>query len=282
MISPAVPASGAEVARHYDVLDPFYREVWGEHLHHGLFDADGDGDRLEAALRLLALVAERAGIRPGARVCDAGCAYGAGARILAEEYGARVTGITPSEAQFRHGRASTAHLQGVELRLGHWTDGAMEPDAFDAVVSIEWLPHEPCPVAFFREVARVLRPGGRFVVAGWMVDPEAGAAAARYLLEPICREGRLTHLATAAEIRGFIREAGLEMGTVEDLTRRVAPTWTVSAARMAMGLLVRQEYRRFLLRSGSPDRIFALTVLRIRLAFAVGALRYGIFSGRLA
>ncbi len=34
-------SSGADprtaIADHYDALDPFYRSVWGEHVHHGLW-----------------------------------------------------------------------------------------------------------------------------------------------------------------------------------------------------------------------------------------------------
>jgi tocopherol O-methyltransferase len=266
VIQPPVPASGAEVALHYDTLDPFYREIWGEHLHHGLFDAEGPGDPQEAAARLLALVADRAGIRPGVDVCDVGCGYGATARVLAEDYGARVTGLTISEAQWRHGQVAAAHLEGVELHLRDWMANGLAESSFDAVVAIESFSHMPCPRRFFQEIARVLRPGGRFVVCAWLSAPEPGRLASRHLLQAICREGRLARLATVDEVRALVREAGLEMGAVEDLTRRVAPTWTVSAGRMAAGILTRRDYRRFLLRSGAGDRVFALTVFRIRLA----------------
>ena len=35
MIFPTVPQTTEAVAAHYDELDAFYREVWGEHVHHG-------------------------------------------------------------------------------------------------------------------------------------------------------------------------------------------------------------------------------------------------------
>lgn len=280
MISSPVPVTGEEVARHYDVLDRFYREVWGEHLHHGLFDPGGPTDRQEAALRLVTLVAERAGIRPGARVCDVGCGYGAAARVLAEEYGARVTGLTLSRAQWEWGQTATDHIPGVELLLGDWLENALPAESFDALLAIECLSHVPDPRRFFGEVARVLRPGGRFVICAWLSSPDAGRVAVRHLLEPICREGRLSGLATADEIRGMVREAGLELDSSEDLTRRVAPTWTISAGRVLGGLISRRDYRRFLFRSGEQDRVFALTVFRIRWAYAMGAMRYGLFVGR--
>ncbi|MBW8754357.1 MAG: SAM-dependent methyltransferase, partial [Sphingomonadales bacterium] len=35
MIVPDVPQTAAGVALHYDELDPAYRRIWGEHVHHG-------------------------------------------------------------------------------------------------------------------------------------------------------------------------------------------------------------------------------------------------------
>lgn len=98
MIEPRAPQGRAAVAAHYDDLDRFYRDIWGEHVHHGLW-ATGRESSDEAVEALVALVAELAEIRPGHRVCDVGCGYGATSRMLAARYGATVTGLTLSEAQ---------------------------------------------------------------------------------------------------------------------------------------------------------------------------------------
>jgi tocopherol O-methyltransferase len=37
MIVPRTVQTAESVARHYDTLDRFYREIWGEHVHHGLW-----------------------------------------------------------------------------------------------------------------------------------------------------------------------------------------------------------------------------------------------------
>src|SRR6186713_2311289 len=87
------------VASHYDELDHFYRDVWGEHVHHGLW-LRGDETREQAVLQLTELVARNAEISAGTRVCDIGCGYGATARLLANR-GAKVTGVTVSPAQYK-------------------------------------------------------------------------------------------------------------------------------------------------------------------------------------
>lgn len=97
MITPKVAQSAASVAHHYDELDPFYRTLWGEHLHHGLW-LDGDESAAEATLKLLEVVASRSQLRlrPGATVYDVGAGYGATSRWLAEHYSAAVTALTLS------------------------------------------------------------------------------------------------------------------------------------------------------------------------------------------
>src|SRR5437667_187331 len=76
MIQPRRPLAAGVVADHYQELDRHYREIWGEHVHHGLWRT-GRETPLEAVEQLIAFVAEQAGIRPGDRVVDIGSGYGA-------------------------------------------------------------------------------------------------------------------------------------------------------------------------------------------------------------
>ena len=50
--SPDYTMSHAGVASHYDDLDAFYREIWGEHVHHGVWHTGRESD-LEAAENLV-------------------------------------------------------------------------------------------------------------------------------------------------------------------------------------------------------------------------------------
>lgn len=285
MIRPTRPLASGSVARHYDELDRFYREVWGENLHHGLWRRGDEGPE-EAIRRLTELVAERAGIGVGDRVCDVGCGYGGPARFLAERYGARVIALTLSPAQFRYaltrGDAGSPVLRNDRVRffLLDWLDSGLPASAFDAVVAIESASHMPDKQAFFREARRVLRPGGRMVVAAWLASERPRGWRRRHLLEPICREGRLPGLGTETEYRRWIRMAGLELREFEDLTAGVRRTWSVCIRRVGSRLLRDGETWRYLLNPEHSERAFALTVMRMWLAYRTGALRYGLFSVR--
>ncbi len=267
------------MARHYDELDRFYRRLWGEHLHHGLFDFLDD-DPQAAASRLVELVADLGGVSPGLKVCDVGCGYGATGRILAGRYGARVTGITLSRAQLDEGRKKVPPGMALELVQGDWLAGGFEPEAFDVVVAIESLAHMTDKSAFFAQAARTLRPGGRLVVCAWACQDESGRLARRFLLEPICREGALPGLPSEADCRRWLAAHGLELLTAQDLSRRVSPTWIVSSRRLIRAVFRDPELRSALLDRTLTNRSFALSVLRIRLAYRVRAMRYLVLAAR--
>ena len=92
MIHPNRPQTTGAVAAHYDELDPFYREVWGEHVHHGYWPS-GRESPAEAADALVRLVADRLDLEPGQAVCDIGCGYGATAADLVARHGRLGLGV---------------------------------------------------------------------------------------------------------------------------------------------------------------------------------------------
>jgi tocopherol O-methyltransferase len=278
VILPAHPIDRGHVADHYDELDRLYREVWGEHLHHGLW-SDDDASPEQAVKLLVREVAARAGIDGPARVCDVGCGYGATARQLADEFAASVTAITLSAAQHRFALAAHGPRAGVRYLHGDWLSNALEGGAFDAVVAIESTEHIDDKARCFAEIARVLRPGGGFAICAWLAADDPRAWHVRHLLRPICSEGRLPALHTSSEYAALIAAAGLDLTRVEDWTAAVARTWTVCLRRVLLLLGRERRLRRYLLSRRSRNRDFAPSLLRIRAAYALGAMRYGVFSG---
>jgi tocopherol O-methyltransferase len=271
------PATTVDVARHYDELHRIYLDLWGEHLHHGLFHDEAD-DPQTAARRMVWLVAELARVRPGDRVCDVGCGYGATARELALDYGAKVTGIGISAKQLRHARARTPPGAGLRFHLADWLANPFRDASFDVVIAVECLSHMASQEAFFQEAARTLRPGGRLVVCAWLAREGVGFPSRRLLLEPICREGELAGLATEAEVRAWLSGADLRLESFQDLSRQVRYTWSVSARRVVAAVLRHRRYRRLLFDRRFGSRRFAAAVFRIWAAYRVDAMRYGVFT----
>lgn len=300
MIRPSRTADGGAVAHHYDELDPFYRALWGEHLHHGLWTTGTESPEV-AALALVDTVARRARIRPGAAVCDVGSGYGAVARHLARQ-GARVTALTVSEAQHRYAvrpaGGSERAGEGVEpagndtapapgeprgqaprFLLRDWMVNGLPDASFDAVLAIESLSHMRDPGRAVAEAFRVLRPGGRLVACVWMTAESPRPWELQHLLRPVCDEGRLPGLPAASDYGRWVGAAGFRDAGLEDVSDRVARTWTVCARRVARALL-RPSSWRYLLDDRNTERIFALTVVRLLIGFQTGAMRYGILTAR--
>jgi tocopherol O-methyltransferase len=277
LIASAKPISAADVARHYDELDYFYRDVWGDHVHHGLWRT-GREDRKTAVRQLAHVVAQEAGVGPGLRICDIGCGYGATARLLAQEYGAEVTAITISPAQHAFASAQSPGARNPDYLLGDWLQSTLPPSSFDAAVAIESSEHMPDKARFFTEAARVLHPGGRLVVCAWMSCHRPTARQQALLLEPICREGRMPHMADELEYRRLAEAAGFRIERFQDVTRQVESTWPRIAHTFLVKLLGNPRYLKFLFNRHASNRVFALTIFRLWLAYRTGAMRYGILT----
>lgn len=278
MILPSRPITSADVADHYDELDLFYREVWGEHVHHGLWRTGLEPAHV-AAEQLVEHVAGALALERGERVVDIGCGYGATARMLAERYGADVTAITLSRAQYDVASAGPP-LPGVRYLRRDWLANDL-PDAMaDAAVAVESTEHMIDKRAAFVEARRVLRPGGRIAVCAWIARERPRGWEVRQLLEPICREGRLAGMGTEGEYRVFLGDAGFADIRVEDLSAGVKRTWPTCARGLAARLLRDGRYRRFLVDRSRRNRVFALTLLRIWAAYETGAMRYLVFTAR--
>lgn len=279
MIRPPARPPEEDVRGHYDELDTLYRELWGEDLHHGLWEGTED-DAAIAVRRLTDRVADAAGASDGDRVCDVGCGYGKMAEVLARERGARVTGYTLSAAQHEVAvERSSGERGALDFVRGDWLRSESRPEEYDAVIAVESTAHMGDKAGFYRKAHRELEPGGRLVVCAWSHAEDAGPWTRRHLLVPICREGHLASLLAPAEHAELCRESGFRIEEVEDLTPRVRRTWDV-CLRRSVAALGRRSTWRYLLDADRRERGFALTVGRIWLAYRTGALRYLLLVAR--
>ena len=276
MISSRNEISRDAVALHYDELDHFYRDVWGEHVHHGLWTR-GDETREQAILQLTELASKNAQITAGTQVCDIGCGYGATARVLASR-GAQVTAVTISPAQYEVATKSNAGSSNPRFLLDDWLHNDLPSDSFDAAIAIESSEHMPDLDGFFVQAHRILRARGRLVVCAWLSAEEPSTRSKNWLLEPICREGRMPQIGSASDYRSLGERTGFALQQFEDVSRAVARTWPAIVRRLLGKLVTQPRYLRFLFSRHASNRIFALTILRIWIAYRVGAMRYGVFT----
>ena len=263
-----------DVASHYDELDAFYRDIWGEHVHHGLW-LRGNESTETAVRQMVELIADEAGLKPGDRVCDIGCGYGATARTLTRERQVSVTGYTISAEQYAYAMSCDPAVSYV---LGDWLEVKLEEGSFAAAIACESSEHMADKARFFEQAARALQPAGRLVVGAWLSCDAPSRQQTHYLLEPICREGRMPGLGTEGDYLELAQAAGFSCLRFQDVSRFVESTWPRIAVRFATKLMRDPRYLRFLCDRHARNRIFALTVFRLWLAFRTGAMRYGVFT----
>jgi tocopherol O-methyltransferase len=279
VITPNAPVTRESVAAHYDDLDLFYRGIWGEHVHHGFWETEHESVP-EAVERLVDRVADALKLAAGERVVDIGCGYGGTARRLVESRGVQVTALTLSPQQHRYAAQLEPASANPDYHLGDWLENDFFDDSFDAALAIESTEHMADKAGVFREIARVLKPGGRMAVCAWIAADAPGRFRIRHLLEPICREGRLPGLGTESDYRGWIEAAGLTLEPGADWTAAVRSTWSRCLKATAARLVADPATRTALRRLPGRDRVFLLTTVRIWAAYRWGAMRYLLFVAR--
>ena len=123
----------------------------------------------------LPLLEQLGGRLDGLEVLEVGCGRGVGTRLLLEKLGARrvvAIDVDPDMIRRARRRLSTYPPDRLELAVASVAKLDAKAAAFDAVVDFAILHHVPDWQAAVEEVARVLKPGGRFffeeVTAQWI------------------------------------------------------------------------------------------------------------------
>lgn len=226
-------------ASHYDRVTAAWTLLLGDDLHYGLFPTETE-DLSTATGELTRLMIESACLEPGHRILDVGCGTGAPASLLARTEGVHVTGITTSvagvaAARARAGADGVADMTAFEQRDG--MDNGYSDGSFDRVWALESSHLMRRRDDLIAECARVLKPGGRFVLCDIVRRRELGLDDVRRLREPLALlravfgDARMEPL---AEYRRLAALNGLRVERETDLTPATRPTfggWRRNAAR---------------------------------------------------
>ena len=162
--------SSSTVASAYDAWtqDKLLERLWGEHIHLGFYPSGKNIDFRKAKVKFVHELVKWSGLDKlpkGSRILDVGCGIGGSSRILAEDYGFNVTGITISPAQVKRARELTPNGLNCHFQVMDALDLKFEDGSFDAVWSVEAGAHMNDKTRFADEMLRTLRPDGYLALA---------------------------------------------------------------------------------------------------------------------
>ena len=176
--------SQKNIHAHYDLGNAFY-ELWLDgtmNYSSAIFETpetsmkDAQHAKVRRALRM-------AQVKPGDRVLEIGCGWGALAEKATKEFSASVVGVTLSTEQLqwanqrmqRQGVAEQADLRLQDYRdIGEAGHLSTQDAPFDAICSIEMIEavgREYWP-EYFQTVARLLKPGGHACIQSIVIADE--------------------------------------------------------------------------------------------------------------
>jgi len=233
----AEPAADTRIGleQYYSEAGPDYA-AWSPefNMHFGYYRAGANPLRRESMLdQMNAEVLGRLQVDDIAEpaLLDLGCGLGASLRSIARRLPqGRLVGLTRVPWQVERARAlneSAGCSDRVRVLQGDYEDAALSSSAFDGVYALESSchAHGADKAALLVEAHRLLRPGGRFVVAdGFLTSDRFACKLQRNIFRKLCECWVIEELGQLRPFTARMEALGFTGIAVERLQMRVAPS----------------------------------------------------------
>lgn len=271
-----------QIQQFYDASSGLWEDIWGEHMHHGYYGADGreEKNRRQAQIDLIEELLQWAQVQQAENILDVGCGIGGSSLYLAQKFNAAATGITLSPVQAK--RASERAVEfGLQDRTNFQVADALnmpfEDNSFDLVWSLESGEHMPDKNRFMQECYRVLKPGGKFILVTWChrsTDRDPLSAEEKKHLEQIYDVYCLPYVISLADYEAIARLLPLQNIRTADWSQAVAPFWNV-----VIGSAFTPQAFFGLLRAGWKTIQGAMSLGLMSRGYESGLIKFGLLTG---
>ena len=156
----------ANIAHHYDVSNAFYKLFLDERMVYTCAYFTEDHDDLERAQTdKLEMICRKLRLKPGDKLLDIGCGWGALVCYAAQHYGVEAHGVTLAEEQLKLAREKVEALGLQDKVTLHLKDFTQMEGQFDKISSIGMFEHVGIRnhPTYFQAVNRLLKPRGLYL-----------------------------------------------------------------------------------------------------------------------
>ncbi|MBK7583235.1 MAG: class I SAM-dependent methyltransferase [Myxococcales bacterium] len=250
------------VQAHYDLPQELFRAFLDDkRVYSCAYLSHAEQSLEQAQERKLDLICKKLALRPGERLLDVGCGWGALLIWAAQRHGVRAHGITLSanQADEVRSRVTAADLgERVTVERCHYAD--LPRARYDKISSIEMYEHVGLAQlpAYLGAIHGALRAGGLFLSQGTSrrpgIERNAGGA---FIFRHVFPGGELV---SAARLQSEMEDAGFEILDVQALGQHYA-------------LTLREWFERFRKRRGNAANFVSERLLRIWEVYLAGCAR---------
>lgn len=224
------PEYRKSIVSYYDNTRLDYRLLWfannNRSVHFGYYDPEVKTHG-EALLNLNKVLAQKAGVKEGDIILDAGCGQGGSSVWLAENYDVQVTGITlvPHQVKKAQKSARRSQLQDrVSFFEQDYTTTNFADESFSVIWACESMCHAMEKSKFYKEAYRLLKPGGRLICADYFRTKRPLHPEGEKLLHDWLDGWSINDIDAYPEHQTNAEQAGFVEFEIEDITEYTKPS----------------------------------------------------------